>query len=84
MCGKVVRILGEEDNVKARVEVINGFSGHADVNELTNWVGAMKKRPEKTWLVHGEPESAEALQTTLQNKFGMDVNVPYPTNKFEV
>lgn len=81
---EVVRIFGEEYNVNARVEVINGFSGHADVNELTNWVGAMKKRPEKTWLVHGEPESSEALQATLQDKFGMDVNVPYPTNRFEV
>lgn len=80
----VVRIFGDEYHVNARVEVINGFSGHADVNELCDWVGAMKKRPEKTWLVHGEVESSEALQQTLTDKFGMDVNVPYPTNRFEV
>jgi metallo-beta-lactamase family protein len=81
---KVVRIFGEEYEVKARVEVIDGFSGHADVNELTNWVGAMKKRPQKTWLVHGETESAEAFQQTLQDKFDMDVQVPYLSNRFEV
>lgn len=80
----VVRIFGDEYNVNARVEVINGFSGHADKNELTNWVGAMKTRPQQTWLVHGEPESAEALQGTLQNQFGMEVHVPYPTNTFKV
>lgn len=81
---KMVRIFGDEYTVNARVEVINGFSGHADVDELVNWVGAMKKRPEKTWLVHGEVESSEALQKTLTDKFGMEVHVPYPTNRFEV
>ena len=81
---KMVRIFGDEYAVNARVEVINGFSGHADKNELVNWVGAMKKRPEKTWLVHGEVESSEALQKTLTDKFGMEVHVPYLTNRFEV
>lgn len=81
---KVVRIFGDEYNVNARVEVIDGFSGHADMNELVNWVGAMKQRPKQTWLVHGESESAEALQETLIEKFDMDVHVPYPTNTFEV
>lgn len=81
---KLVKIFGEEYDVKARVEVIDGFSGHADMNELTNWVGAMKKRPQKTWLVHGETESSEAFQQTLKDKFDMDVHVPYPSNRFEV
>ena len=81
---EIVRIFGDEYHVNARVEVINGFSGHADVNELTDWVGAMQKRPQKTWLVHGETESAEALQKTLQDQFDMEVHVPYPSNQFEV
>jgi len=81
---KMVRIFGDEYAVNARVEVINGFSGHADVDDLINWVGTMKKRPEKTWLVHGETESSEALQQTLTDKFGMEVHVPYLTNRFEV
>ncbi len=81
---ELVRIFGDEYNVKARVEVIDGFSGHADVSELTAWVGAMKHRPQQTWLVHGEEDSAEALQQTLQEKFDMEVHVPYPTNTFEV
>jgi len=81
---ETVRIFGDEYDVNARVEVINGFSGHADKNELTNWVGAMKNRPDKTWLVHGEPESAQALQKSLTDKFGMEVHVPYPTNTYEI
>lgn len=81
---EIVKIFGDEYQVNARVEVINGFSGHADVNGLTDWVGAMNQRPQKTWLVHGESESAEALQKTLQDKFEIEVHVPYPTNRFEV
>lgn len=80
----IVRIFGEEYNVNARVEVINGFSGHADKYELLNWVGAMKHKPEQTWLVHGEPDATYALQQSLKEKFGMNVHVPNPTNSFEV
>lgn len=81
---ELVKIFGEEYHVDAHVEVLNGFSGHADRDELIAWYGAMKNKPERTWLVHGEEESAVALQETLQNQFGTMVNVPYPTNSFEV
>jgi metallo-beta-lactamase family protein len=40
------------------VEVITGFSGHADRDELLAWAGAMQKKPEHTFVVHGEIESA--------------------------
>lgn len=39
-----VRIFGEEHQVRARVEVLNGFSGHADHDELMDWVGAMRQK----------------------------------------
>lgn len=81
---KTVRIFGEEYPVNAQVEVLNGFSGHADKDELLAWVSAMKKRPERTFLVHGEEESALTFQKTLETQLGLTVNVPYPTNTFEV
>jgi metallo-beta-lactamase family protein len=47
------------------VEVINGFSAHADRSELLGWVQAMKDRPQKVFVVHGEPESAQSLADGL-------------------
>jgi len=73
----VVRIFGEEHAVKARVEVLNGFSGHADRDELLGWAKAITKQPQRTYLVHGEPESAEALAQGLRDEDGFEhVSVP--------
>ncbi len=73
----IVRIFGEEHKVRARVEVLNGFSGHADRNELLEWAGAINKRPRRTFLVHGEEASAFALRDALQDELGFEeVAVP--------
>jgi metallo-beta-lactamase family protein len=81
---KEVKIFGEEYTVKANVEVLHGFSGHADYNELTNWVGAMKGKPHRVFLVHGEEEASLNLQKILTGKFDMQVDVPLSGQKFDV
>ncbi len=73
----VVRIFGEEHAVKARVEVLNGFSGHADRNELLAWAKAIAKQPRRTYLVHGEVEAAQALEQGLRQEDGFE-NVCVP------
>ena len=66
---KTVRIFGEEIAVKARIEMIDSFSGHADRDGLLEWVAAMKKKPQKIILVHGEPTVITAFQKTLRQQF---------------
>ena len=73
----VVRIFGEEHPLKAHVEVLNGFSGHADRDELLAWAGAITKRPHRTFLVHGEEEAALALRDGLVSEAGYE-NVEVP------
>lgn len=74
---EVARIFGEEFNVRAQVEVINGFSGHADKNELMTWTSAIAKRPRRTFLVHGEEEGALILAQALEKEAGFEaVDVP--------
>ena len=65
---KTVKIFGEDYKVNAHVEVIDGFSGHADHDELMAWVGAMAQKPSRTFLVHGESASLLALQKSLQEE----------------
>jgi metallo-beta-lactamase family protein len=81
---KVVRIFGEEYHNNARVEVLNGFSGHADSEELLEWAGAIQRQPSHTFLVHGEPESAFALAQSLKGRFNLQVDVPEWKQSFEV
>ncbi|MGE5295412.1 MAG: MBL fold metallo-hydrolase RNA specificity domain-containing protein [Solirubrobacterales bacterium] len=71
-----VRILGVNYPVKARVVQIQGFSAHADKEELLQWLGTLKKAPRKLFVVHGEAESAKSFGQFIREKTGWEVAVP--------
>ena len=73
---KRVRILGQVYPVHARIEKINGFSAHADRDELLRWVSGFKKTPEKIFVVHGEKEVASDFASTLRKRLKSEVIVP--------
>jgi metallo-beta-lactamase family protein len=74
---KRVKIFGEDYDVRARVEMLNGLSGHADRSELIAWAGNLKPQPRRTFLVHGEPEPAHSLAEGLRAQLGFpQVDVP--------
>jgi metallo-beta-lactamase family protein len=80
----VVKIFGEPYQNNARCEVINGFSGHADRDELLDWVGAMRDKPRRTFLVHGEAEAALSLSDDLHETFHIETDVPEWKQSFQV
>jgi metallo-beta-lactamase family protein len=73
---KEVRILGQKRPVNAKVVRINGFSAHADKDELLEWLSGLKKPPKKVFVVHGESESANAFGNYVREKTGWQVAVP--------
>jgi metallo-beta-lactamase family protein len=73
---KDVRIHGQKRLVRAKVTRINGFSAHADKNELFNWLNKLKKPPRKVFVVHGETKSANAFAEFLREKTGWQIVVP--------
>ncbi|PJF42432.1 MAG: MBL fold metallo-hydrolase [Phototrophicales bacterium] len=80
-----VRIFGQEYNVRAEVHTLNALSGHADSNELVEWVAGMQKRPRQIFLVHGELEPATVLQKRLQSELEiMDVQIPDMHEQVEI
>lgn len=72
---KTVRIFGEEIAVKARIEMIDSFSGHADRDGLLAWVNAMQQKPQKILLVHGEPTVIDSFQKAIRNSLGIQAVV---------
>lgn len=74
---KMVKLFGELFPVAAKVEVLTGFSGHADREELVLWAGAMRKKPRHTFLVHGEEEAAATLKTKLADNLSFQ-NIVIP------
>lgn len=82
---ETVRIFGEEFPLRAKVETLTGFSGHADRDGLLAWAGAMQKKPTRTFVVHGEEEAATALAESLRTDLGFQmVEIPEPHQAFEV
>jgi metallo-beta-lactamase family protein len=73
---KEVRILGQQYPVNARIARINGFSAHADKEELLEWLSELKNTPRKIFVVHGESESANEFGDYLREKTGWQVAVP--------
>jgi len=73
-----LRIFGSDVPLRAQVAVLNGYSAHADRNELTTWLEQVKATSptlSKVMLVHGEPPAQEALRASLTGR-GYDVTVP--------
>jgi metallo-beta-lactamase family protein len=73
---KDVRFLGEEHPVRARIYTIGGLSAHADRAALLAWVGAFRRPPRATWVVHGEPLAAHALREAIGERPGWRAAVP--------
>jgi len=64
-----VKIFGKKHHVRAKVEIMDSFSGHADHSELLDYFGNMGGKKEKVFLVHGETSRTEHLKTALGEKF---------------
>ena len=64
---KLVNIFGEPHKVRAQVETINAFSGHADKNELRAWAEQVTGSLRGIFVIHGEEVPAKAFAETLHN-----------------
>ena len=80
-----LNVLGETVNLRARVEVINALSAHADRHGLSDWIREVKDNVRHAFAVHGEPEKVAAM-TELLKDLGVPVAVapqPGQTYKFD-
>jgi metallo-beta-lactamase family protein len=80
--GRTARIDGKELPVRCRVRSVSGFSAHADEHELEAWLGHFGRaqtesggRPKSVFIVHGDPDAAEAFATRIRSSLGMDAHV---------
>ena len=79
-----VKIFGEEIAVNARVEYIEGYSGHADQTWLLNFVYSFTNPPKHIFLVHGEEEGQEILKQKIEETSECKVSIPSFGDSFEL
>lgn len=78
-----VKIHGKWIPVHAAIVKIESFSVHADSDELISWLRNIKK-VKKVFVVHGEPDSENALATRLRRELHWNVFVPKSEESFEL
>jgi metallo-beta-lactamase family protein len=80
---KSVRIHGREVPVRARVETLYGLSAHADRGDMVDWIAASDDKPRRIFVVHGEPEASSAFASLIDEKIGIEAEIPEYLEKVE-
>jgi len=70
-----IKMLGQEVDVRARIEDLRAFSAHGDRDDLLRWVQSLDTTPRRTFVVHGEPVAASALRDRLDEQLGHDAAI---------
>jgi metallo-beta-lactamase family protein len=73
-----LKIFGRFYRLLCRVEILNGFSAHADKEDLTRCLGPLAKGLKAAFCVHGEPDQTEAMKGILEQAGCPEVVVPKP------
>ena len=81
---KLVKIFGEDVQVNARIETINGISGHSDKNMLLDWLKALKIAPERIFVNHGAEQASLDFADSIREELKYTAIVPYPGAEYDL
>lgn len=81
---KRVKIFGEEITVNARIEYIEGFSCHADQEDLLEFVSEFNNNVKQIFIVHGEYEGQKILSNLIKEKYGISTVIPDFGDMYEI
>ena len=81
---KIVRIFGEEHQVRAKMVEIDAYSAHADEGELLDFIGQIPNKPDRMFVVHGEMQAAKAMAEALRKSGISNVTIPAGGERFQI
>ena len=70
-----LKMLGQNVPVRADIMVSDSYSAHADQGEILRWLGGFTQPAGATYIVHGEPDAASALQALIAARPGWRVEI---------
>lgn len=79
-----LKLFGKFFPVKAKIELIEGLSAHADQQELINWLSKLSNCPDEIFIVHGEHEAAVGLKKKIKEIYGWNAAIPKINQEFEM
>jgi metallo-beta-lactamase family protein len=83
---KQVFIDGTNVRVKAKIETIRGYSGHADRNQLIDLIykGTEEHKPQRVFVTMGEERASLFLTQRLRDYLGINAVVPEPNAEIQI
>ena len=79
-----VKLFGENIQVHAYIEQMDGISGHADREMLLNWLGSMKQAPRRVFVNHGDDTVCESFAHTVQTRLGFPAAAPFSGDGYDL
>ncbi|MFN8613633.1 MAG: MBL fold metallo-hydrolase [Vulcanimicrobiota bacterium] len=70
-----LELFGEAVPVRARVEFLDGLSGHADYAQINRWLHRLPRPPRRIFLVHGELPSLQAQRDRINSWSGWQAEI---------
>lgn len=62
--------------IKAKIEQISGYSGHADQDEIISWLKMFEQPPRRVFITHGEPPASAGLAERIRKQLRWEVSIP--------
>lgn len=72
---ETIKIHGGYVPVRAELQYLSMLSAHADADEIMSWLGHFRLPPRMTYIVHGEPDAADALRHRIEEDLNWQVTV---------
>jgi metallo-beta-lactamase family protein len=82
--GREVKIHGEIIPIRAKAEMLDSLSSHADYEEILAWLKKFSKAPQKVFLTHGEPDAIMDFKTKIEETLSWDVYMPSYLETFTI
>ncbi len=79
-----VKLFGETVEVRANITSIEGLSGHADKNGLTEWIQGFTQIPRRVFVVHGEDTVCSSFANFLREELKLDAYAPYSGTRVDL
>ncbi len=79
-----IKLFGETIQIRARIEKLDGVSGHADKNGLIKWITALNHKPQRVFVVHGEDNVCEDFAKCLGSEYGIYATAPYSGDCYDL
>ncbi len=81
---KEVKIHGNFYKVDCHIEEMVSMSSHSDQDGLLNWLGGLSNKPKTVFIVHGEPQAANALRVKINHILRCDVTIPKMSDSYDL